>query len=100
MNEAKPGGQPKWGYVSSTPGDRLTLRVTRDPGLNSAGLGSARAWGRVLSKWARVFDVFPGECDADEVGASALCGSLALCGRRCMAGAVLPKSSASLRPEM
>ena len=31
MNEAKPGAQPKWGYVSTVPRDRLTLRVTRDP---------------------------------------------------------------------
>jgi len=31
VNEARPGGQPKWGYVSHTPGDRLTLRIARDP---------------------------------------------------------------------
>ena len=36
-NEAKPGAQPKWGYVSTVPGDRLTLRVTRDPEPGLAG---------------------------------------------------------------
>ncbi|KAK9836351.1 hypothetical protein WJX81_007868 [Elliptochloris bilobata] len=45
VNEAKPGGQPKWGYVSSTPGDRLTLRITRgpDPGLASSLRSGLRA---------------------------------------------------------
>lgn len=37
VNEAKPGAQPKWGYVSTVPGDRLTLRVTRDPEPGLAG---------------------------------------------------------------
>ena len=37
VNEAKPGAQPKGGYVSTVPGDRLTLRVTRDPEPGLAG---------------------------------------------------------------
>lgn len=37
VNEAKPGAQPKWGYVSTVPGDRLTLRVARDPAPGLAG---------------------------------------------------------------
>jgi len=36
VNEARPGGQPKWGYVSHTPGDRLTLRIARDPDPSAA----------------------------------------------------------------
>ena len=44
MNEAKPGAQPKWGYVSTVPGDRLTLRVMRDPEPGLAG-SLRHGWG-------------------------------------------------------
>ena len=48
MNEAKHGSkQPKWGYTSSTVGDKLTLRVSRSKAAASL-LGFGRGNSSVL----------------------------------------------------